>query len=84
MQEDVNLKVHKPDTAEGLTEAVRHGVHSQLPPPLVVFTYSYLDQTHADLLGGALNGQRSPGEAGLGLSRITLFQIMRNCKMDAI
>ena len=84
LEEDVNLKVHKPDTAEGLTEAVGHGVHSQLPPPLVVFTYSCLDQTHADLLGGALNGQGSPGEAGLSLSGTPLFQIISNCKMDAI
>ena len=88
LEEDVNLKVHKPDTAEGLTEAARHGVHCLLPPPLKVFTnclsQSCLNQTHADLLGGALNGQGSPGEAGLGLSGTPLFQIISNCKMDAI
>ena len=73
--------VHKPDTAEGLTEVGGHDVESfNSLLPQCSSHVSCLNQTHADLLGGALNEQGPL--LGLGPSlEFVLFQIMGNCKM---
>ena len=70
--------VHKPDTAEGLTEVGGHDVESfNSLLPQCSSHVSCPNQTHADLLGGALNEQGPL--LGLGPSlEFVLFQIMGN------